>query len=168
MAEIRDTGRTAIVVTERQSTAAAVTVRTQVAVASSPGPQGPQGVPGPTGGEVVQRIAATVLGGHRVVRAIDGVAVGYASAAVVGQGDDTLGITTTAADAGANLNVQTVGQITFNGWGWTPGEQVFLAVDGLLTQSPPGPEDGAEFLQVIGTAVEADTLLIAIQPPIDY
>lgn len=126
----------------------------------SVGPQGPAGTPG---GSSELRVADTVLSGHRIVRSVDADRVGYASTDNPAHGDDTLGLTLGAADAGAAVNVQRAGPVDFNGWAWTPGEPVLLGRDGQLTQSPAADD---AFVQVVGYAESATTLYLDIQPSI--
>ena len=132
------------------------------------GPRGPQGVPGPAGGATLTRTASVALGGHRVVRSLDASQVGYADTTNPLHGDDTLGLSTGAAVAGAELQVQNMGSLQFAGWTWTPGQPVFLGQDGLLTQTPLEPVDGAAFVQAVGHAEAADTLYIDIQPAVYF
>ncbi len=112
----------------------------------------------------ILRTAGAVLGGHRIVRSTGALTVDYASSDDILHGDDTLGMTTGAADMGANVTVQRIGPLSFDGWAWTAGEPVFLGLNGLPTQTPP--ESG--FIQVIGHAENATTLYLQLQAPIYY
>lgn len=128
--------------------------------------QGPQGPPGASGGLTDIRTADGILGGHRVVRSVDALRVGYADATNAAHGDDTIGMTTGAALDGATVEVQRTGTLTFNGWSWTAGEPVYLTGNGLLTQTPP--DDSHAFLQVVGHAESPTSVFINIEPPIYY
>jgi hypothetical protein len=128
----------------------------------TPGPRGPQGLPGEAGAEFLLRFAVGAIGGHRVVRSLNSTQVGYADNTNPLHGDDTLGMTRGAAVDGASVEVQRTGTITFGGWGFTPGETVFLAANGLLTQVAPQ----AGFIQQIGYAEDVTTLFLSIEPPI--
>lgn len=128
------------------------------------GPRGVQGVPGPAGGVSELRTASEGLGGHRIVRSTGAGTVGYASNANPLHGDDTIGMSANAAVAGQDVAVITAGALTFNGWAWTPGKPVYLAADGLLTQT--ADMDTAAFVQVIGHASDAQTVFVAIEPPV--
>lgn len=130
--------------------------------ATAPGVQGPRGA---EGGTSAPRIAAQALGGHRLVRSIDAERVDYVSSDNPAHGDDTLGLTLGAAAAGAPIEVQAAGPVTFNGWAWTPGEPVFAGRDGLVTQVAPDPDAGDQFCQPIGHAETATTLLLRLQGP---
>lgn len=162
-----DRARTAAIVQNRpqaasvpdQRTAATVDRRPAVVGVSSPGVQGRAGQ---DGGTTEARIAATDLGGHRIVRSTSGTAVGYADCTNAAHGDDTLGMTIGAALAGDAVQVQARGPVSFNGWAWTPGEPVFLGASGQPTQAPPA---GA-FEQVIGYAEDATTIHLRIAQPI--
>src|SRR5690606_16691988 len=117
----------AATVAERR-TASSVGRRSDTIAVSSPGVQGK---PGQDGGTATQRIAATDLGGRRVVRSTSATHVGYADCTESTHGDDTLGMTVGAAVQGASVQVAARGSIQFNGWSWTPGEPVFLGANGL-------------------------------------
>lgn len=131
--------------------------------AGQQGPRGAQGVAGPEGGTSETRVAAAVLGGHRLVRSVSASEVGYADPSDPTHGDDTLGLTLGAAAAGADVQVQRTGQVVHAGWAWTPGEPVFLGPAGVPTQSPAAE---AAFEQVIGYAEDATTLNLRIEPPV--
>lgn len=135
-----------------------------VAIAVEHGIQGIPGPPGADGGSALVRVAASDLGGHRVVRAVDATLVEYADCSNPLHGDDTLGVTDGAALAGSAINVRTSGELFFNGWAWMAGEQVYLGNNGILTQVPPA--DG--FVQVIGFAQDPTTIFIGVQAPIYF
>lgn len=128
------------------------------------GDKGDPGSPGEGGSTVLQRVAGTALGGHRVVRSTGANTVGYASVDGAGQGDDTLGITLGAAEADAPINVQRSGVISFNGWAWQALRPVFLGLDGMLTQEEP--QTG--FYQVIGYAESPTSVVLNIESPIYF
>lgn len=132
------------------------------------GPRGVQGVPGAPGGTSEVRTASTMLGGHRLVRSTGAGTVGYADSSNASHGDDTVGMTLGAADAGAAVDVQRTGSVEFTGWAWTVGDPVFLGTDGLPTQVAPEPIDGAAFVQTIGHAESATVLNLHIDAPIYF
>jgi hypothetical protein len=144
-----------------QRTAATVVVRPQVTNVAG---IGAQGRPGAAGGTSERRVAATVLGGHRIVRSTGGDTVGDASSMDPSHGDDTIGMTLGPATFGAPVEVQRSGAIEFNGWHFTPGEPVFLREDGMVSQEP----SAAGFIQVVGHAESPTRLYLDIQPPIYY
>lgn len=144
-------------------TAATVEDRPSTVGVASPGPQGARGAPG---GTSEARVAATTLGGHRMVRAESDGRVGYASSDIATHGDDTLGLTLGAALAGEAIDVQYRGVVTHAGWSWAPGEPVFLGRDGMPTQSVPDAGLGDAFIQVVGFAETATSLHLQIDSPI--
>lgn len=82
---------------------------------------------------------------------------------VLAQSLSVLGVSTTGAlDNGDTLSVQSKGPIQSSTWNWTPTAPVYLGTAGALTQILPS----AGFLQVVGTAIDATTLLIDIKPAI--
>lgn len=156
---------TRAVITSDRNTVATVVDRSRVLTVAAMGPQGPEGargLPGPAGGSAIERVASGPIGGHRLVRSLGASLVGYVDAASAGHGDDTLGVTTSAAVDGATVLVQVAGPVEFNGWAWTPGIPVFAGLNGLLTQTPPS----AGFIQPIGHAESPTILFLAIEPAI--
>lgn len=109
--------------------------------------------------QVISMIAATDIGGHRVITSNgDGRAI-YADKDSVAV---CVGITTGAAGEGTAATVQISGELSDPSFVWEPGELIFLGSSGIMTQSPP--DSGA--LVVIGQATAANKVLINIQPPI--
>lgn len=181
MAVIVQSGATNTVVVDRARTAAVTaqvveamraTDARQVIVVEdeqrsvSVGSPGPQGVPGAPGSGTLAQIAAVDIGGHRVVRSAGAGTVSYASNSEPLHGDDTIGMSANAAMAGQEVTVVMSGALAFNGWAWTPGKPVYLAADGLLTQTPD--MDTAAFAQTIGHASDPQTVFVAVEPPIYF
>jgi len=106
-----------------------------------------------SGSSLLSVVAGETLGGHRAVYVEDGEAF-YAS-----PGDDisgqVVGITTGAAGAGAQVNVQFAGQMDEAGWEFSPGP-VYIGADGTLVQNRPA----AGWIINIGVAVTPTRLLI--------
>lgn len=125
------------------------------------GPPGRPGEPGPAGGAAVQRVTGETLSALRAVYELGGqvFTLDYRDEAHI---DLILGITLTAADAGAPINVQRSGALDDGGWNWTPG-RVWLGADGALTQTPPA--DGFDVL--LGAAVSATRITLNITDPIE-
>ncbi|TLX54858.1 hypothetical protein DN824_20460 [Stutzerimonas nosocomialis] len=125
------------------------------------GEQGPPGPPGPEGGSALQRLAGITVSALQAVYEQSGLVrpLDYRDEAHI---DLLLGITLTAATAGAAVNVQRSGAIEDSGWSWTPG-RVWLGASGALTQIPPA--DG--YCVLIGSATSATRLLLNLQDPID-
>lgn len=157
-----DPATTAVVVEVQQ--ASQVVVQDVIAVeVAQPGGANPT-----SGGPTETRTASETLGGHRLVRSTGAGAAGYVSSDNPLHGDDTIGLTLGAADAGAAVTVQREGPVTFSGWNWIPGEPVFAARGGLLTQTPPSAEAGDVFGQVAGHAESATTLFLQLAPPVYF
>ncbi len=125
------------------------------------GPAGPQGAPGPSGGNAVQRVAGEVLSALRVVYELDG-EVFYLDPADAAHVDQVLGVTLTSALLGQPINVQSAGTLDDATWAFTPGP-VWLGAAGSLTQLPPA----GGFDVLIGAAVSATRINLNIQEPID-
>lgn len=132
----------------------------QVVLAS--GQQGPPGIPGPAGGQVLQRTAGQDTSALVVVYEDLFGAVWPADPDVETDVLALLGVTVSAAQGGQPINVQRLGVIDDASWSFAPGGRVYLAGQGRLTQEPP--QAGYDVL--IGTAVSPTRLLLNIQDPI--
>lgn len=133
----------------------------QIVLQGQQGPAGTPGEPGPAGGSAVQRIAGETLSSLRVVYEQDGQVLSL-------DNSDTdhiyqlLGVTLSAATAGSQINVQTMGSIDDSGWAWTPGP-IYLGAGGAITQTPA--TDG--HLVFLGAATSATRINLNINEPID-
>ncbi len=110
---------------------------------------------------LIQLTAGAALSGHRAIRLATSTSVLYASANEPEDAATVFGISVAAAASGAPIVIRTGGIETFSGWAFTPGDPVFVGVNGLLTQTPP--TTGAEIQ--IGVAIAATTLLVRIGTP---
>lgn len=120
------------------------------------GPQGPAGAS--ESGAVA--MSGEALGGQRAVVLNNGVVV-YASSTTPGDAGRVIGVTLASVPSGQAVTVISVGELTgFNNL--TPGEPLYLDVDGVLTQTPPS----IGFVQKIGVALAATSALIDLNPPI--
>lgn len=128
------------------------------------GPPGAQGQPGPAGAAILSYTAAIALGGHRVVVLNSFGEAIYADNTVAGHGNKILGLTTGAASSGATASVQNGGEIEEGSWGWILDQPVYLATNGLLTQTPP--ESPAIFSLIVGFPVSTTKLFIGLREPI--
>ena len=127
------------------------------------GPPGPQGIPGPDGGQALQRIAAEQLSALRAVHERPDGRVAASSASDDSHVTALLGVSLTAAEAGAAVNVQRSGVIDDSGWSWVPGARVYLGQLGAITQAPAN----SGFDVLIGVALSATRLLLNLQDPIE-
>ena len=101
------------------------------------GEPGAQGIPGPPGGLTLQYPAAIPLGGHRMVVLNSEERAIYADNTNLAHARKVLGMTTGATSAGDMATIQTGGEMTEPSWAWTLDSPIFLAADGLLTQTQP-------------------------------
>ncbi len=76
--------------------------------------------------------------------------------------DEILGVTASAATAGALVSVVDVGPLTLPAWGLTPGTLYFAGLLGVLTVVPPSLAGGYTQLTPMGVAATADTFVINI------
>jgi len=130
------------------------------------GPAGPKGTPGATGpagdGSMFPKEATQITSIGQAVRAIGADQCGRASKDVPAHAGTVVGIATNDANPPEMVQVRTAGYMTFAGWTWTPYQQVFVGIDGALTQV--APESG--FCQTVALAVSATTVLVRIDTPI--
>lgn len=122
------------------------------------GEQGPPGSPN----SFITKTASTAIGGNRVVVLNASEQAIYADNTDVTHVDKVLGISTSAADAGASLQVQTYGEMVESSFAFTPGAQVFVSTNGLMTETPPA----SGFKRGIGFAIAATKLFIDSREPV--
>lgn len=141
---------------EEKSVVSLVTLQEQ-------GPPGVRGPTGPAGGQTVERLAGETIPALVLVwEDADGRVwpLDYRDA---GHIFCALGVAVTAADAGGRIDVQTLGVIDDDGWGWTPHSRIYLGANGALTEIPAA--DG--FHVLVGTATSPERLLLSLQDPIE-
>ena len=145
-------------ITTTRGTSAAV-VRERAPVATVADGQGPAGPPGRDADAAIAEVAVIALSGHRAVRPVAG-GVAYASASDPAQANTLIGVTRTAAAAGALVDLATTGEIVEEpSWTWAIGP-VFLGENGALTQVAPG----IGFVQRVGIAVSPTKIAVLIGP----
>lgn len=123
------------------------------------GPPGPAGPAGSPGGQLIQRVAAQALGGHRVVLINSDGKADYASAATLAHGPRIIGMTTQASAQDALVNIQIYGEVTEPSWNWQLDKPVYLGIDGALTQAAPA-QPASKFSIVIGFPIAATVLFV--------
>jgi hypothetical protein len=128
---------------------------------------GIQGLPGEAGlpgtSSSTSLIASEALNGQRVVIA-DGVnGARYADAANINHFAAVIGITTAAAAQNSPVFVQSSNFFSESSWNWLPNLEVFLSINGFMTQNPP---TALAFLQKIGYAVTPTKIWIELSDPI--
>lgn len=128
------------------------------------GPPGAQGPAGPSGGSALSVVAASSIGGHRVVVLNTAGEPEYADNTNSSHTNKILGITLNAGNSGDTLSVVRSGEVVEPTWSWTPNLPVFLGVNGLLTQTVPSTP--AVFSQVIGFPTNATTLFVHLREPL--
>ncbi|MDD2885282.1 MAG: hypothetical protein PHT48_09590 [Dechloromonas sp.] len=121
---------------------------------------GPPGPPGSAGASYLQLEAGENLGGQRAVIVSAGTAV-YADNTNLNHANKAVGITAAAFNTGVTGNVQSGGELTGLS-GLTAGMPIYLSTSGTLTQTTPT----GGFIQQLGIAVSATSMLIEIQPSI--
>ena len=72
-----------------------------------------------------------------------------------------IGISNAAISSGNIGKVVTSGEVSYSGWNWTRGSQIFLNGTSLSTTAP-----STGFSQMIGTAKDSTTIVIEISQPI--
>lgn len=123
---------------------------------------GPDGPPGPAGGETLVTVGPVALSGHSIVAVNDEGKLIPADCTVPGQGGTVLGLLDSAYLPGAQAKVQTGYVLEHSGWNWAPGFLV-VGVGGQPAQALPA---GALFSQAIGKVLSPTSILVDLQPPI--
>lgn len=129
----------------------------RVTSAGIQGPQGLQGPIGPSGGSSLSHITPIDLGGNRVVTA----SFTYASSDDISTVSKAIGITTGSALATQLVSIILSGELG-SFYGLIPDGVVYLSTNGTISQSLPS--NG--YIQKVGVALDATTLLIHISEPI--
>ena len=106
--------------------------------------------------------AGSALSGQRVVIVGTDGKLYYADCSNLSHLPRILGITTGAFSPGSYPSIQTAGPMAEGTWSWDLGKFIFLSTNGQLTQTPPA----SGFLLVMGWAVSAREMMIAIKEPI--
>lgn len=106
---------------------------------------------------------SAALSGHQVIALNASGLAYYASADDLSTAFRVVGISTGAAGSGASITVQDKDVMTHNGWSWTPGQLVYLGLNGTLVAAVPV---SAAFILVMGKALSSTSMLVGIQPPI--
>lgn len=140
-----------------------VTVAAPISVAITAGLQGPAGPPGADGDGVLTLLATGSLGGHRLVAADGAGGVTYASCDAAQDLPAVLGMTLHAAVGGEDIAIRRIGEVEESSWAWTPGQPVYLGLNGVPTQTLP-PE--AIFGLIVGIPTTPTTLFMAPREPI--
>jgi len=132
-----------------------------VTLASS-GPAGPPGAAGDIQNQTRTYVAASAVGGGRIVRSSTVTDVEHADSSDAGNMHNTIGLTLAAASGGGNVQVLIEGQSVDVSWAWTVGDPIFFNTSGVLTQTAPA----TGFYQAVGHALTATSVLIRIHAPI--
>lgn len=132
-----------------------------------PGPPGADGEPGTPGAsaEAVTKTCQVALADSRVVVFLPNGEMNYANADELDDRRLSLGLTKAAGGTGDDVEVLTQGEWTQGAWSWTPGEAVYLALDGNMTQTVPTAPTYA-FVRVVGVAVDSDVIYFKPEPPV--
>ncbi len=127
----------------------------------APNPVYPQAPTSTPRGEARTHTAAHPLSGHRLV-AVHGNRVRYPSRAAC-DAYTVVGITTHAAEQGAEVEVAGTGEIvTEPSWNLVPDQPVYAGESGRLTQTPPT----SGWLRIVGVAQSTISLVVSLQVPI--
>ena len=107
-------------------------------------------------------VAGEALGGHRVVISSAG-ALYYASSTNLAHKNRVIGLTLGAVTIGAVASYLKEGLITEPSWTWNTSLPVYLADNGLLTQTPVNTTG---FVMIVGMPASSTSLYISFQSPI--
>ena len=124
---------------------------------------GPQGPPGEAGDLIVtDHLAGEALGGHRGVIVGNDNRLYYADQSNLTHFNRVLGITTGAAVQNDPASVRVGGIMTEPSWTWDLDKFIYLGVNGLLTQTPPG----TGFLLEMGWPINPTSMMVDIKLPL--
>jgi hypothetical protein len=107
-------------------------------------------------------IAGEALGGHRAVIQSNGLLY-YASTSNILHLNRVVGITVGASSSGASTEYVSEGAITESSWSWNTTTPIYLAENGMLTQSPINVSG---FTQIIGMPISATSMYVSLKTPI--
>lgn len=107
-------------------------------------------------------VAATVLGGHRVVTTNDTGQLVYADHDDLTQRNRAMYLTEGAWDAGVTATVTAFGPVWDSSFDLIPGEPLYVGSNGLLTQLTPT----TGYLRKVAFAAEVQGIWFDPQPPI--
>jgi hypothetical protein len=134
------------------------------AIQGDQGIQGIQGIQGPPA-EFLYKTTGEDIGGNRVVIINEDGLVYYAYNTLISHLSRTIGITTHAAAKGEIIEIQIFGEMVFNGWAWETFKNIYLSVNGLLTQDVPALPD-SYYLQILGFPTSLTSMIIRVREPI--
>lgn len=124
---------------------------------------GSQGPPGPSGIEkAIIKVAGEALGGNRIVVLDATEKAFYANKSDLTNAEKILGVTMGAASLGANVTIQTYGEMEDSSFNFTLNQSIYVGLNGQMTQTPPT----TGFLRSIGFPITATKLFIDLGVPI--
>jgi hypothetical protein len=112
--------------------------------------------------EYPSAIAGEALGGHRAIVQSNGLLY-YAAASNILHLNRVVGVTTSATSSGASTEYVSEGKITESSWSWNTSTPIYLAENGMLTQSPTNLSG---FTLIIGTPISATSMYVSLKTPI--
>lgn len=125
-------------------------------------PQGPQGIPGPAGGDPAYSVVAGVDMTYPVVVAVNGGVANPADPTSASDMTSDLALTTQASVLGGAVTVNAIWQHTEPLWNWLPGRVYLALTGGQLTQTLAATGAVLE----VGRAISPTTIAFDIQPAI--
>ena len=124
------------------------------------GPQGPPGEPGDL--IATDHLAGEALGGNRGVIVGNDNKIYYADQSNLTHFNRVLGITTGAAVQDDPASVRVGGIMAEPSWTWDLDKFIYLGINGLLTQTPPG----TGFLLEMGWPINPTSMMVDIKLPL--
>jgi hypothetical protein len=129
------------------------------------GRPGKDGANGSGGDTTIAKKADGSISGHRIVRQTGVDTVGYVDVTDATQVTSALGMSENGASDGGDVTVRIEGEITEASWSWTPLLPIYLAANGMMTQTPP-TSPGSAFVLSVGYALSSDTMRVHLGIPI--
>lgn len=124
---------------------------------------GPPGVAGQSERLTLERTTSYALSGQRAVTTDDAGALVYASSGDLDHLSRPVWLTTGAWGPAVVATLTAEGQVTEPSWSWTPGEPIWLGINGVLTQTIP---PGSLFIRELAEVIDPQSIVFRPESPI--
>lgn len=128
----------------------------------SVGPQGAQGIRGDGGYWEYTAPVGFTVGGGRVLSLDNTGNLIYADNTINTTAETLIGISVNSAIPGDIVRIVYNGEADDSGWTWLPGKQLYVGINGVITQTPPT----SGYVMPIGIARSPTKIVVQIRTPI--
>lgn len=126
---------------------------------------GPRGLPG-RDAQAYSLVSNNTLGGQRFLYVNSLGTLSYASNDLADSANSILGFSTQSVVPGGSVSLINNQEVTESSWSWVPNLPIYLAQNGLFTQTPPSQSTGALFSLIVAFPVSATKIFIRLGSPI--